>query len=325
MADLTYRGNGPWGTGKGARLTKEEVDTNFWTLEEKYNYLLANPVMPYQIEDILVNGDQMTVVMNDYVTTFGPFTLPTVSFRSRGTWAASTEYLRNDTFLVDGSMYLVLQNHTSDLTFDPDASNIIGAIYQLMFQFDATAYSLLTDVDMTGLADGNGVIWDATAGMWLPFAYIQTIEGLGGTNIVTPTEGDVLTYVGGEWINQAPAGAGGPALATIEVWIPGAPVVSVINWGRVTSATAWFAMPQDLSNSVGVCGTAPSGGDAVFTLFRGATNIGSVTFPDGMTTATFVFLDRRSFDVGDFLQVVAAADMHGIQNVAITFEIEEYP
>lgn len=42
MANITYRGNGVWGTGKGSPLTSAEVDTNFYQLGRSNLNLIAN-------------------------------------------------------------------------------------------------------------------------------------------------------------------------------------------------------------------------------------------------------------------------------------------
>lgn len=135
MVDILFRTDGVWGAGKGSRLNKVEVDENFWSLKQAVEALQSTPLQPLQIADIQVTGNQMTIVLSDNVTTFGPFTLPTAVLRWRDIWEANTPYLKFDLFTALEGMYLVLQDHTSDPTFDPSATNVNGALYRLVFPY----------------------------------------------------------------------------------------------------------------------------------------------------------------------------------------------
>lgn len=62
----------------------------------------------------------MTITMED-ASTFGPFTLPVAMLRWRGEWQPSTVYDELDLVFVSGiGTFLVMQDHTSELTFDPN-------------------------------------------------------------------------------------------------------------------------------------------------------------------------------------------------------------
>jgi hypothetical protein len=135
MVDLIFRNNGPWGTGKGARLTSLEGDGNFYALKQAVEDALTNPLQPLQIADIQVVGNQMTIILSDFSTTFGPFTLPVATFSWQGPWEPSTNYSQYDLIVANEGMFLVLQDHTSGFTFDPDASNTNGPFYALIFPF----------------------------------------------------------------------------------------------------------------------------------------------------------------------------------------------
>lgn len=130
----TYRTAGAWGAGKGSDLTAAEVDNNFYDKETRITAVEAAGV-GVGIDSITVSGDQMTVTLTD-ASTQGPFTLPTVAWNPVGAWQPSTLYSAMDVVSYGGSAYLVLVDHTSDTTFDPNATESTAQdIYQLIFTF----------------------------------------------------------------------------------------------------------------------------------------------------------------------------------------------
>lgn len=72
----TYRGNGPWGTGKGSNLTEAEFDHNTYTDAEAIQDLIDNPPEARSIDTFSQTGSQFYVNMTD-ATQEGPFQLPT--------------------------------------------------------------------------------------------------------------------------------------------------------------------------------------------------------------------------------------------------------
>ena len=141
MVDITFRTDDvDWGTGKGSNLTAPEIDRNFFNLKDAVETMAASPTQPLQIHDIEVVGNQMTIVLSDMTTTFGPYTLPTAAFNwtngdNGGAWLPEHEYKAFDLFTALQGMYMVLQDHESGPTFDPDASNLAGKLYQLIFPY----------------------------------------------------------------------------------------------------------------------------------------------------------------------------------------------
>lgn len=124
---------GQWGAGKGSNLTPTEVDNNFWTLVQ----LIAaiELLEPTQIANITVDGNEMTIHMDD-ATTFGPFTLPTATFNFlEDGWQPNTNLSANDLFVFNNRLYLVRQDHLSDVSFNPDAGNMQGGYYALIMPF----------------------------------------------------------------------------------------------------------------------------------------------------------------------------------------------
>ena len=65
----------------------------------------------------------------------------------------------------------------------------------------------LSDVDLTGLADGDVIQYDSSSGNWLP---VQMSGGGGGdlsdlsdVDIDNPQDGQALVYDDGDWVNQS--------------------------------------------------------------------------------------------------------------------------
>lgn len=121
-----------WGTGKGARLTKEEIDNNFWSLLEYIASQSSND--PAQIYSITDSNGKLTITLTDG-RSFGPFDLPESAFRWTGDFVAGRDYFKFDVLVASDGAYLVLQDHTSATTFDPAATNLTGPLYALMFPF----------------------------------------------------------------------------------------------------------------------------------------------------------------------------------------------
>lgn len=126
ILSLIYRTAGVWGAGKGSNLDPAEVDANFHTLEQALEEIADSPLQPKQIFSIDVTGNQMTITLDDGVTIFGPFTLPTASFKWREAWAPTTSYLANDLFAAQDGLYFVNRDFTSGATFVPSLGTGIG-------------------------------------------------------------------------------------------------------------------------------------------------------------------------------------------------------
>lgn len=132
---IIFRGTGAWGAGKGSGLTSAEGDENFWELLERIVALETNPEAPVSISFFTVTeGGQFTVTLTDH-TIQGPFPLPTAQWTFVGAWSASREYSAFDVFTFNGGIYLVLIDHVSAATFDPNATDGLGHDeYALMIQ-----------------------------------------------------------------------------------------------------------------------------------------------------------------------------------------------
>jgi hypothetical protein len=129
---IVYRTSGPWGAGKGANLVPAEVDGNFFDVSTRVTVLednapaASNGIAYFNIGG--TNNELFYVHMTDG-TIQGPFALPQKTWNFRGAWAPSVVYNVDDVVTMVGGVYLVLFNHTSASTFDPNANDGLGHNY----------------------------------------------------------------------------------------------------------------------------------------------------------------------------------------------------
>jgi hypothetical protein len=169
MISITYRTDGPWGPGKGANLSPREADENFWNAAQGIQAILDNPDAAVQITAITYTAGGLNFLMSDG-STIGPVPVPVVTFYFRGEWTPNTSYAVLDTFTVSGvGLFLVLQPHVSDPTFDPNRQIGGNPVYQIMLPMDVPGTLYLSQ-----LAD---------------------------TAITSPQPGDVLRFDGTNWVN----------------------------------------------------------------------------------------------------------------------------
>lgn len=126
---IIYRTSGPWGAGKGANLVAGEVDGNFYDVAQRLHTVEDNmPEAAKGIAFFAVSGNLFYVHMTDG-TIQGPFQLPTQAWNFRGEWTPATIYHVNDVVTANGSVYMVLVNHTSADVFDPGRTDGSGNNY----------------------------------------------------------------------------------------------------------------------------------------------------------------------------------------------------
>jgi hypothetical protein len=235
--DLTFRGVGPWGSGKGTNLQASEVDNNFWEVSEAILNLENNPALPTSIETISISGTQMYITLTNG-DVLGPYTLPVLVMRWRDEWLPNTPYTSLDVFKVtDVGIFLVELDHTSGDTFDPDITS--GGEPALMQLFGSTDASLsgLSDVEIASLAAGDALFWNGAA--WVNIhvgnmAYQESsavsISGGTITGLPSPTgPNDAATkgYVDGA-VAGAPSIASNTILSNVAVG-PAAPVANTLS------------------------------------------------------------------------------------------------
>ena len=133
--DITFRGDGPWGAGKGEPLSAKERDANFYSLDERLDFLGVADGTPRLIENFEVEGDRFWVHLAGESEPLGPFPLPIAPVRWRGIWAAGSHYERGDLVLVIGrGLYEVTAAHASPPRFRPTYSANGRRAYRLRFE-----------------------------------------------------------------------------------------------------------------------------------------------------------------------------------------------
>jgi hypothetical protein len=135
MVALKYRthDDAQWGAGLGRDLQPEEIDQNFYDVEQRLEAVEQNPVLPNEIQSISVDGNRMTITMADH-TVFGPYALPQAAFRFTGAFQPTHDYKKYDFLIANSGLYMVLHNFTSGASF-VFGSDADGPFYQFIMPF----------------------------------------------------------------------------------------------------------------------------------------------------------------------------------------------
>jgi hypothetical protein len=266
----TYRTTGPWGAGTGSNLSAAQVDTNFYELRSDLDDVIASPPTAVSIASIEIIGTSMYFHMSNG-DTIGPLEIPTLKFRWRGDWTATTAYLALDAFKVDTvGLFIVLKDHTSDLTFDPAATSGGEPLYHELFGFSGLSgafFADLVDVGLSGLAAGDFIRWDGTASMWVNQTPTQVTAalipfvgdtGAGGTKGVVPAPaiGDAGKFLKGDgtWADVVATGIADNAVTNAKL----ADMATARFKGRTTAGTG---DPEDLTATQATALLNPFTGD----------------------------------------------------------------
>lgn len=136
----------------------------------------------------------------------------------------------------------------------------------------ASALADLTDVDLTGLSDGDTLVWNSATSMWEPGAgggggglsdlYDQTLNNLADVGFYMPEDGDVLTYnaATGMWDAMRPPGGGysGPTLYDLILSL------SPTAYWKLDEASGTFADSSGNGNTLTGAGTFSYQGAALY-------------------------------------------------------------
>ena len=171
---------------KGSPLTIAELDGNFVDLDDRMEAI--ETATGQEIDHLVVTGSQFTVVMTDNEV-LGPYDLPVASFNPRGPWEPSTLYAVNDTVSSSGRLYLVLADHTSDTTFDPDAVEDTHALYGLLID------RLATPVQNSTLSTFNPQLDDANT--YIRLSNTCTVEIPLDSEVAFPIDTEIWFRQGG--------------------------------------------------------------------------------------------------------------------------------
>lgn len=171
VSQIVFRNTTVDFTGKGSELTSLEGDYN--------EFKQASAIVDLQTSMAAVGAGiasitqptptTLLVTLTD-ATVFGPFLLPTAAMVGRGLWLPSVPYAVNDLVYFGNAFYIVQVAHTSDLTFDPGATDgNANALYGLIMDMSLTGSTLRTvttkfDTNVTHtITDQDlSVVWNCT-------------------------------------------------------------------------------------------------------------------------------------------------------------------
>ncbi len=223
---------GRW-VGSGVRLTAAQADENIWYFADAISGITGATAV--SIGSITQTGTNLYVNYTDS-SQDGPFPIPTATWSPQGEWTALTAYSQNDIIYYNGQVYLVLENHTSDSTFDENATDgDLNLLYGLLVPVPGntlpsggTAGYVLTkntatDFDIswtaplpTGGATGSRLVKASSTNFDVQWSAEPTIfnvvtgtTGI-GTATIGPTAGNIyqITPTGDLTINASSAPVG---------------------------------------------------------------------------------------------------------------------
>ena len=109
---------------KGAPLTAEEVDGNFYELVSRLEALEQKATQNESIVKIEQKGDQLEF-MSSFGNILGQFKLPTLQYTLRGKWTTGTSYASQDVVTRDAQTWVCTTAHTSTTEFDANFWKIL--------------------------------------------------------------------------------------------------------------------------------------------------------------------------------------------------------
>ncbi len=161
---------------------------------------------------------------------------------------------------------------------------------------------LLDDVlDVTITTPSNGDVLTFQGGEWVnePAASVPTLDDVGDVDLDTITDGDQLVYGSGIWYNR-------PSVVPFLCSVGGTPSASQFIGG--VSAPVTVSFPANFAGSAAKCRTAPTATFAIDVKLNGST-IGTISFAAAATTATFTTVGgtAKAVSSGDYIEFFAPA------------------
>lgn len=135
---------------QGSDLSADQIDGNFHDLDDRVATIEGATIK--SISSIAASGSTMTITFSDASTQ--TITLPTISWSDLfiGAWPASTPVTKDQIFMAQGALYVVLMDHTTASTFDPGANDGAGHDY----------YKLLLKLPNVATKTRTGTIFNPT-------------------------------------------------------------------------------------------------------------------------------------------------------------------
>jgi hypothetical protein len=268
---ITYRGPGAWGTGKGGDLDADEIDANFYSLATTIQSVIDNPPTPNNIASIEIVGTNKFVITLDDYTTFGPFDLPIAEFADRGEWAPVTLYHYGDVFTNANSVYMVIQEHTSDASFNASAGNMVGPYYRLLFS--AAAVMLQWDDEWLPNHDYDAFVLFQVPDVGVFFTLVAHTSAATFDPLATDDSGNDLYQKVFQAIESE--------IANVEAQFSGSqPSGSQVMMVFIQSDDRDLVFETDFPDSIAHLNTAVTATKAYTLTYNGST-IGTITFTFG--------------------------------------------
>ena len=108
---ITYRTAGAWGPGKGANLEPAEVDSNFFDLGTRVDFIEDNPPAAIVPIAMSIEGSALTIGLSNG-DVLGPVTITMPMPEWRGDWQPAMPYAEMDFVIApDNSLVAVLIPH----------------------------------------------------------------------------------------------------------------------------------------------------------------------------------------------------------------------
>jgi hypothetical protein len=200
-------------------------------------------------------------------------------------------------------------NDTVDIDCSGGNTTVTAADYRENFLIRLTG-TPAADFTLT-LPDGKRVV--AIHNTTAKAATLRTTT-LGATVILRAGELSIVASRGTNLVALAASAVGG--LYDIGLFIPGQPAASAMVFQFVVPRA--IALPVNLAGSLAKAGTAATLA-AAFTLRRNGSNIGTIDFAGGSTTATFALAGGAAFAAGDVLEILAPSPQDAtLADVSIT-------
>lgn len=236
-------------TDKGSPLTIAEGDGNLTYLDDRIDTVSA--LVGKSIDSITYSASAITFNLSDSSTVVVP--LPALQLNPRGEWMPSTAYSYGDLVHVVGSgLYLVLVDHTSATSFDPDATDGTTANNSLYDLFGPTP---ARDLPIAGSV--GQVVRKASTDDYDVEWHSQALADLADIAFPTsgPASGDILQFDGSDWASAAPAGIGLSVADLADVVEPtsGASVGDLLQFdGTDWASTALADLGIDFTDLTGI-------------------------------------------------------------------------
>jgi hypothetical protein len=178
---IIYVTTGAWGTGTGTPNSAAQVDGNFHDVDQRIVGLVDDLAEGKRIDHMTYTSNSMTFYFTDGSSQVIP--LPIATLTLVGEWMPSTPYLRGNMVTVTPlGIFQVLQDHTSALTFDPDAvDGSSNPLYQMWMPLHDTHYDAAIFVPGPIQRDADELLWQGIANrdMQLPLGNTDCFAYLG--------------------------------------------------------------------------------------------------------------------------------------------------